>query len=83
MAKIDAKYLEGLTFSGAEEKTIKVDGKDKVKNIPFTRAATPEDVLDWKDKGDTIGIVMNDGMKYEIEKGSGKAVEKKKSGKGK
>ena len=78
--KIDVKYLEGLTYSGADVKIIKVDGKDKEKSIPFTRPATPADVMDWKDKGDVVVIVMNDGMKYEIEKESGKAVARKKKG---
>lgn len=67
--QIDAKLLEGLTFSTSEGKKIKKDGKDKTQYIPVERPLKPDDVLDWKDLGDySVSIVTKDGQKYRVQK---------------
>lgn len=68
MAKIDAKLLEGLTFTGSEGKTAEKDGRKVKKNIPFERPLAPEDVLDFKEVGDTVVIVAKDGRKHTVKK---------------
>jgi len=74
MAKaINAKLLEGLIFRTTVEK--KVTGKDKKeKKIrqAVERPLTPDDVLEWKDKGDEVVIVTKDGQKYTVSKKSEK-----------
>ncbi len=70
--KIDAKYLEGLKFRGAEIKKVKTDAGDKEKSVPFERDLTADDVLDWKDKGDSVVIVTADGQKHTVARKKGK-----------
>jgi urease accessory protein UreE len=70
MAKgqIDAKFLDGLMFHSAEPKKIKKDGKEKQVWFPTERKLTPNDVLAWADKGETVVIVTADGQKHVVEK---------------
>jgi hypothetical protein len=71
--KIDVRYLEGLTYSGSGPKEQKQEnGGKKTVYVPFERAATPDDVADWKDKGDSISVVMKDGKKYTVAKKAAK-----------
>jgi hypothetical protein len=66
---IDAKLLKGLTFKGAEVKTITDDqGKEKEKSVAFERKLTPDDVLKWEDMGDQVKIITADGRKYFVDK---------------
>jgi hypothetical protein len=70
---IDKKYLAGLTYSGSKAKEVKEEGQPKrTIYIPFDRQAEPGDVLDWKDLGDSISVVMKDGKKYSVAKKSEK-----------
>lgn len=62
--QLDPKYLEGLTYSGAEPRQVMVDGVEKTRNIPLIRPLQPDDVLSWTDKGDAVVIVTTDGRKY-------------------
>jgi hypothetical protein len=75
MAKneLDAKYLEGLTFSGSKPVKVKKDGADKIDNQKFERSLTADDVLDWKDAGDSVVIISKDGKKYNVIKKKPKA----------
>lgn len=78
---IDAKFLKGLTYKTSEAKKSKDDnGKEKTAFIPVERALKPEDVLGWKDRGNTVVIVAKDGRKYRIEKEVGDAPKGKKGG---
>jgi len=66
--KIDAKFLKGLKFRTSEMRKVKDDGRDKMKGFPVERDLTPEDVLDWKDNGESVSIVTADGQKYNVPK---------------
>jgi urease accessory protein UreE len=66
--KIDQKFLKGLKLHFAEQRKSKKDGRDVVQNIPQERPLTQDDILDWKDYGDTVVIVTADGQKYTIDK---------------
>lgn len=66
--QIDAKYLKGLKFRTSEAKKVKENGADKTKYIPVERDLTQDDVLDWKDNGDSVTIVTKDGQKYGVSK---------------
>jgi len=70
MAKtIDAKFLEGLTYSTTEKKKTKgKDGKEKVTRVVVERPLTVDDLLDWKDKGAEVVIATKDGRKHTIAK---------------
>ncbi len=70
---IDARYLKGLKFHSAESKTVVEDGRKVKKFMPTERPLEPEDVLSWKDKGDSVVIVTADGRKVTVSK-SGKPV---------
>ena len=74
MERIDKKYLKDLTFSSSRtrEKEGK-DGKKIIQHLPTERALQPEDVLSWKDYGETIVMVTADGHKYTVEKSSAAA----------
>lgn len=73
MAKIDAKYLDGLVFNDVEKKKGTKDGRPVTQNIPVERPLTADDVLDWKDCGDTVVIVAADGRKHTVPKKAQKA----------
>ncbi|GER92682.1 hypothetical protein A45J_0400 [hot springs metagenome] len=66
--QIDAKYLKGLKFRTSEAKKVKEDGEEKVRHTPVERDLTTDDVLDWKDKGDSVTVVTKDGQKYNVSK---------------
>lgn len=68
---IDAKFLDGLTFSTSEAKKVKKDGQEKTQYIPVERPLRPGDVIDWKDLGDSVTIVTADGKKYSVDKKKG------------
>lgn len=61
---IAAKHLTGLMFRSSKSKKTEA-GKT---NIPIERALTPDDVLSWKDNGDTVSIVAADGQKHTVDK---------------
>ena len=83
MEEINAKFLRGLTYKTSEAKKSKDDnGKEKTAFIPVERALKPEDVLDWKDRGDAVVIVAKDGRKYRVETDAGDAPKGKKGGDG-
>jgi hypothetical protein len=77
---IDAKYLDGLTFRDVKQQKVKTEDGDMMKMFPFDRPLTPDDVLDWVDKGDTVSIVTGDGQRHIIDKKSGKEKGKAKGG---
>ena len=68
--QIDKKYLAGLKFKSSKK------DKESGAFVPTERALQPADVLDWKDKGDTVVIVTADGKKHTVNK---KAAEKGKA----
>lgn len=59
--KIDKKYLAGLKYR---------DSVPHVEYTPRERDLTPDDVLDWLDKGDCVVVVTADGQKYTVPKQS-------------
>lgn len=59
---INTQYLEGLTFLSAEREQT----EEGARNIPTERELTPEDVLAWADRGDSVVIVAKDGRKHEV-----------------
>ena len=80
MEAINSKLLRGLRFRTSEPKTSQDEnGVKKTRHYPMDRALRPDDVLDWKDKGDKVVIVTNDGQKYTVAKEP--ADEKAKGGK--
>jgi hypothetical protein len=61
---IPVEYLDGLVFRSSKPK--KTDtGKA---NIPTERPLTTDDVLSWKDNGETVTIITADGQKYTVDK---------------
>lgn len=65
MERILEKYLKGIVIRNNKQ----IEGSNKhIKYEAITKAATPEDVLDWKDCGNTISIVTKDGKKYSVPK---------------
>jgi len=70
MAKIDAKYLKGLKYRGANEKIVEEDGRKKRKYIPYERDLMPDDVMSFNDKGAEVVIATKDGKKYKVSKKS-------------
>ncbi len=77
MAKIDSKYLQGIKMTGSTEREIEKDGRKTKTYIPWDRQATEEDVFSWKDHGDYVSIVINDGKKYAVKKKEGQGVRSK------
>jgi len=72
MAKaIEAKFLKGLTITVLQKKKIKGEDGDEVRKVLVKRDLTPDDVLDWKDKGDAVVIVTADGQKHVVAKRGG------------
>lgn len=67
---LDPALLKGLKFRGAELKNVtdRDTGVVKEKSIPFERALTVDDVLDWFDKGDSVVLVTADGQKFTVKK---------------
>lgn len=68
MAKIDPRFLKGLKFHGSEGKEIEENGRRKMAYHPIERDVIPDDVLDWKDYGDKVVVVIADGRKYDVPK---------------
>lgn len=66
--QIDSKYLKGLKFRTSESKKVKEGGAEKTRFFPVERDLTQDDVLDWKDNGDSVVIVTKDGQKYNVSK---------------
>jgi urease accessory protein UreE len=69
--KFDPKWLEGLSFSFAEKTMIEKDGRKTLHAVPKKRPLKEEDMLDWKDNGETVVIVTKDGKKYTVKKKGG------------
>ena len=81
MAKtqIDKALLDGIMVTGSKPFEVndgepykngdgKMVQKKKTVHQAFTRQATPEDVLDWTEKGDSVAIVTRDGEKHSVAK---------------
>lgn len=69
MEEISVKLLKGLKFRTSDgREVVDENGKKKTKFIPVERALKPDDVLDWKDKGDAVVIVAKDGQKHRVSK---------------
>ena len=68
MAKIDPKWLDGLTLRYAEKTTVEKGGRKTLHAIAKQRPLREEDMLSWRDCGDKVVIVGNDGMKHTVEK---------------
>ena len=66
--KFDAKWLEGLKFHYAEKNMVEKNGRKTLQAIAKQRPLREEDILNWKDYGDKVVIVTNDGKKYTVEK---------------
>lgn len=64
MAKIDKKYLEGLTISESQRKTVEENGEKKSVFVPTERPLEPEDVLALRETEAEIIFVTSDGQKY-------------------
>ena len=62
--QIDKKLREGLVYRSSKQKK----GENGTVNIPTERALTPNDVLDWTDKGASVVIVAGDGQKHTVVK---------------
>lgn len=61
---IPFEYLDGLVFRSSKSKKTETG---KV-NVPTERPLTPEDVLTWKDNGETVTIITADGQKHTVDK---------------
>lgn len=61
---IPPEYLTGLVFRSSKQKKTET-GKA---NIPTERPLVPEDVLSWKDNGETVTIITADGQKHTVDK---------------
>jgi len=70
--RIDAKLLKGLRYRTSEGKRVNEDGRNVMKYAPVERPMRQEDVLDWKDNGQTVTMVTADGQKLTVEKPTGK-----------
>lgn len=70
--KIDWKLLKGLKYKTSEGKRVNEDGRNVMKYAPVERPMRPEDVLSWKDNGQTVTMVTADGQKLTVEKPTGK-----------
>ncbi len=88
MEKIDAKLLQKpafcmttgktvpkITMTGATTEIVEKEGRKVRKSTPWERQATPDDVLSWKDYGDHLVVVINNGRKYKVEKKGASALE--------
>ena len=79
---IDPKWLEGLTFKGAEEKIVEKNGRKMRQGIPFEIPLTKKNVLSCTDYGDYVIIAGNDGRKHPpVKKGKAGAILTKGTGK--
>lgn len=72
MAKIDKKYLEGLTYRDAVRKEVEENGEKKVVYTPTERPLEPEDVLAMREDGAYLIIATADGRKYTVAKNKAK-----------
>jgi len=61
---IDPKWLEGLTFTGANEKIVEKNGRKMRQGISFEIPLTKANVLSCTDYGDYVVIAGNDGRKH-------------------
>lgn len=64
----DKKWLEGLKFKTSEAKVIEEEGRKVKKFVPKERALKQEDVLSWKDNGNSVVLVTADGQKVTVSK---------------
>lgn len=72
----DKKWLEGLKFKTSEPREVKgEDGRPGKQHIPKERALRQEDILSWKDNGNSVVLVTADGQKYTVSKAKGKGGE--------
>lgn len=66
---LNPDWLKGLVFTGAnKEEAKKEDGRKRIQYTPFKRPLTEADIVDWRDKGDSVVIVAADGKKYTVKK---------------
>ena len=61
---IPGMYLEGLVFRSSKVKK----GETGKTNVPTERPLVANDVLSWRDNGDTVMIITSDGHKYTVDK---------------
>jgi hypothetical protein len=65
---IDKKYLKGMQYRTSRPRKGSADEGDATIHEPVIRDLTPEDVLDWADRGDKVVFVTGDGQTYEVAK---------------
>lgn len=61
--RIPAEYLSGLVFRSSKQKKTEAG----TANVPTERALTPDDVMSWKDNGETVTVITTDGQKYTVD----------------
>lgn len=65
---VDVKYLKGLVYRTSKPKKGGPNDDDATVHVPVERDLTPEDVLAWRDLGDSVKIVAADGQTYTVKK---------------
>jgi hypothetical protein len=73
---VKPEWLLGLAFTTSEAKKVEKDGRKSTTFIPVERPLKEGDLVDWKDKGDSVVLVAGDGKKYTVKK-SGSAFSEK------
>jgi len=68
MAEFDKKWLEGIKYHDAKKKEIDKNGRKVIQSQAFERPVTVKDVMSWREAGDSVVIVIADGMKYTVKK---------------
>lgn len=72
--KIEKKYLAGLKFHYSEANEVETgEGLTERQYTSMMRDLTPDDVMDWADRGSFIILVTADGQKYCVQKKAGDA----------
>ena len=65
---IDKKYLDGLKYRASKTKKVEKDGRKVTTYEATERNLREEDVLAWRDNGQSVTIVTADGQKVEVRK---------------
>ncbi len=71
--EFDKKWLQGLKYRFSKPKEVERDGRTVTTYVAKERPMRVDDVLSWKDQGDTVIMVTADGRKLTVYKDPKKA----------
>ena len=66
--EFDKKWLEGMKFNDVKKNEAEKNGRKVIQNTAWPRPATVKDVMNFREDGENVVVVLKDGTKHPVKK---------------